>query len=89
MCERGVYVVREVGEEVRLECEISGHPVQVPLNFIKLGTLRLFYACTIASIQGQTVKGRLRVFSNHDRFGLKHLFVCSSRATNAANLEIV
>ena len=84
-----IYVVREcMGEKVSLECEISGKHLQVPLDFVR-DHLRLAYACTIASVQGQTCRGRLRVHSQHPRFGLKALFVCSSRATSSDLLEIV
>jgi hypothetical protein len=84
----GSYTVKEVGEEVILECEASQRETLVPLSFI-CSHMRLAFSCTIASIQGQTCTGRLRVYTKHERFTLKHLFVCSSRATNAANLELV
>ena len=84
----GVYKVLQIGDTVTLECEISGQPKEVPMAFIK-DHMRLSYCRTIASIQGKTVFGRLRVMTRHPRFTLKRLFACASRATSWENLEIV
>ena len=84
----GTYVVREVGEEVVLECEASQREILVPMAFI-CSHFRLAFSCVIAAIQGQTCTGRLRVYTKHERFTLKQLFVCSSRATCEANLKVV
>ena len=84
-----VYKVLTIGENnVGLECEITGQLREVPLGFVR-EHMRLCYARTVASIQGMTVTGRLRIMTRHRVFGLKHLFVCSSRATSWQNLEIV
>ena len=84
----GSYRVVEIGEQVKLTCEASQRELVVPLDFVR-NYLRLCFAITIASCQGSTIKGRLRVYSAHPRFTMRHLFVCSSRATAAALLEIV
>ena len=83
-----MYKVLTTGDAVGLECEISGQLREVPLGFVR-EHMRLCFARTIASIQGQTVRGKLRVHTKHPKFGLKHLFVCSSRATSWENLELV
>jgi hypothetical protein len=83
-----VYKVLTVGESVNLQCEISGQLREVPMAFIK-EHMRLCFCRTIASIQGQTCSTSLRVITRHPRFTLKHLFVCSSRATSWENLEVV
>jgi hypothetical protein len=82
------YKVVSTGENVGLQCELTGQLREVPLGFVR-EHMRLCFARTIASIQGQTVTGRLRIMTRHRMFRLKHLFVCSSRATSWDNLEIV
>jgi hypothetical protein len=51
--------------------------------------LRLAHSITIASAQGLTLFGRIRVETNHPTFTLKHLYVASSRCTAANLLEVV
>jgi AAA domain len=51
--------------------------------------LRLSHCITIASAQGLTLLGRVRVETNHPTFTLKHLYVASSRCTAANLLEVV
>ena len=52
--------------------------------------LRLSHCITHAACQGLTLKGRVRLAeTSHPAFGLKHLYVGSSRCTAASLLEVV
>ena len=52
-------------------------------------SLRLSYAITYASSQGLTLHGRVRLEDTDNRyFGLRHLYVGSSRCTSSGLLEI-
>ena len=51
--------------------------------------LRLAYAITFASSQGLTLHGRVRLEDTDNRhFGIRHLYVGSSRCTSSQLLEI-
>ena len=52
-------------------------------------SLRPAFACTYASIQGLTLRGRVRLEdTEHKHFGIVQLYVGGSRATAASLLEI-
>jgi hypothetical protein len=40
-------------------------------------------------VQGCTLKGRIRIYTHHRFFTLKHLFVCISRATAYNLVEVI
>ena len=84
-----IYVVRDIqgDHSVNIECEISGRCLEVDMGFVR-EHMHLAYCCTIASIQGKTVRGRLRIHTQHPHFTLRCLFVCASRATSKDLLEI-
>ena len=50
-------------------------------------SLRLAHAVTYAACQGLTLRGRVRLETDHPTFTLKHLYVGASRATAANLLE--
>ena len=73
---------------IKFECEITKKELHATLDFVK-EHLRLCFAKTQASVQGATIPGRLRVYTNHPRFSKRHLYVCTSRCTSSALLEVV
>jgi hypothetical protein len=55
-----------------------------------LKSLRPCWALTYASVQGATLRGRVRLEdTTHKNFNIRHLYVGASRATAASLLEIV
>ena len=81
------YIVKTVADEITIKCEISGKEFKLPQDFVAQ-YLRLSHALTIAGIQGATL-GSIRIFTNHPRFSLRHLFVAISRATSYAAVEVI
>ena len=81
------YIVKTVADEITIKCEISGKEFKLPHDFVAQ-YLRLSHALTIAGIQGATL-GSIRIFTNHPRFTLRHLFVAISRATSYAAVEVI
>ncbi len=85
----GCYVLVDVQpSEVKLECEASKKIFDVPMEFVQ-SSLRLSFCRTQASVQGATLPNRLRLYTNHPRFSKRHLYICSSRCTNCALLEVI
>ena len=83
------YVILNVQpEEVKLECEATKRVLDVPMHFVQ-SSMRLGFCRTQASVQGATIPNRLRIYSNHPRFSKRHLYVCASRCTNHALLEVI
>ena len=83
------YIVKTVAEDkITIQCKISGKEMTLSHEFVAQ-YLRLSHALTIAGIQGATLDGRIRIFTNHPRFTLRHLFVTISRATSYANVEVI
>ena len=70
----------------------EGVETQVPVKLTQaaaLKCLRPAWALTFASVQGLTLRGRVRLLdTDHSHFVLKHLYVGSSRATAASLLEV-
>ena len=84
----GSYRILEMGDPIKLGCEITKKELHATLDFIK-DHLRLCYVKTQASVQGDTIPGRLRVYTNHSWFSKRALYVCTSRCTSSALLEVV
>jgi len=85
----GTYIILAVQPlEVKLECEASKKVFDVPMDFVQ-SSLRLAFCRTQASVQGATIPGRVRIYTNHPRFSKRHLYVCASRCTNHALLEVI
>jgi hypothetical protein len=82
------YEILEIGELISFRCEITGQELSADLDFVK-AYMRLNYCSTIASCQGKTIRGRLRIYSKHPRFTRTHLYVTISRATSSAFVEVV
>jgi hypothetical protein len=88
VCNGGFYTILCVGETVKVRCELTQGELDLPLDFVK-SRLRLSHAVTQASVQGSTLSGRVRVYTQNQFFTRRHLYVCSSRATSSSLLEVV
>ena len=88
LCGDGSAAAAPQGLAIKFECEISKKELSASLDFVK-AHLRLCYAITAASVQGATIRGRLRVYTNSRWFSKTHLYVCCSRATSSALLEVI
>ena len=81
-------VVSAASDQCVVTCVATGRTLTLATPFVARH-LRLAFAITMASAQGSTLKGRIRIYSRHPRFTRRHLFVCLSRATSAELLEVV
>ena len=84
----GFYKIVAVGDDVKLTDEASQKELVLSHDFVTQH-LRLCYAITIASCQGSTLRGRIRIYSAHPRFTKRHLSVTISRATSSALVQLV
>ena len=50
---------------------------------------RLSHCLTISSSQGRTLHGNVLIISSHNRFTMKHLMICLSRATDAEKVWVI
>jgi hypothetical protein len=50
---------------------------------------RLSHCLTISSSQGRTLHGNVLIISSHNRFTMKHLMICLSRATDAGKVWVI
>ena len=77
----------EDAQAITVVCELSQKEFVLPAEFVS-AHMRLCFALTYASIQGATLKNRIRLYTHHPRMTLKHLFVGISRATAYALVEV-
>ena len=82
LCNGCFYTVKEVGESITLE-----NGTIISREFCA-HYMRLTHALTLASSQGHTLHGRVRVYT-HARMTNTHLLVAMSRCTSHALLEVV
>jgi energy-coupling factor transporter ATP-binding protein EcfA2 len=81
-------IVRQAGEEITVVCELTQNEIKLPKDFVAQH-LALCHSLTQANVQGCTLKGRIRIYTHHRFFTLKHLFVCISRATAYNLVEVI
>jgi 5-methylcytosine-specific restriction endonuclease McrA len=85
-----IYKVRSYTQNtVSLCCELTGKELEVSIDFVKKGMLRLAFARTQCSSQGTTQQGVCRIFTQHPKMTRRHLYVSVSRCTSSELLEIV
>ena len=82
-----MYRVKAIAQDITVVCELSQKEFALPADFVS-AHMRLCFALTYASIQGATLKNRIRLYTHHPRMTLKHLFVGISRATAYALVEV-
>ena len=65
----------------------SDQVVVVPVEHMR--TLRLGWSCTLASIQGRTLRKRTRIWdTDHRNFTTRHLAMAIGRVTRPEDLDI-
>jgi hypothetical protein len=81
-------VVR-IGAECELVDDETGERVIIPLKRLNFHT-RLRHALTLASCQGRTLQGRVRLWDcDSVHFSPAHIYVAASRATSPELFEVV
>ena len=84
-----MYKIKSATEETTVvTCLASDRELTLTTSFVGKH-LRLSFCLTMASAQGSTLKGRLRIYSNHPRFNRRHLYVCLSRACAFNLVEVI
>jgi hypothetical protein len=76
------YTIKSIGDDVEFE-----EGFKITKDFLAK-YMRLTHAITLASAQGYTLQGRVRIYA-HPRFTTRHLLVATSRATHHSLVEVV